>query len=234
MEDVFGLACKAYFDGDKNAVITVNTNLTEDEEIPCSYLFRSFDKMPEFEQYTMPLCIGKVLDIGAGVGPHAYYLQSKNIDVTALEPSALCCEIMQQRGIKNIANTTLENYNPNSKFDTILLLMNGIGLAGKIDNLQKFLLKLKSLLSEKGKIYLTSADIAYMFIEEDGSMEIDLNGGYYGEMEYETSFNGNIANYDWLYLNADILFMHAEEIGLKGEVISQTEEGDYLAVLSFS
>ena len=73
-----------------------------------------------------------------------------------------------------------------------------------------------------------------MFIEEDGSMEIDLNGGYYGEMEYETSFNGNIANYDWLYLNADILFMHAEEIGLKGEVISQTEEGDYLAVLSFS
>jgi sRNA-binding regulator protein Hfq len=140
---------------------------------------------------------------------------------------------MQQRGIKNIANTTLENFNTESKFDTILLLMNGIGLAGKIDNLQKFLLKLKSLLSEKGKIYLTSADIAYMFIEEDGSMEIDLNGGYYGEMEYETSFNGNIANYDWLYLNADILFMHAEEIGLKGEVISQTEEGDYLAVLSF-
>jgi hypothetical protein len=75
---------------------------------------------------------------------------------------------------------TLEN----ETYDTILLLMNGAGMCGKL-KIPNFLIKLKSLLNPGGQILLDSSDIIYMFDDdEDGGKWIPSDNEYYG-----SSFN---------------------------------------------
>ena len=149
--DIFGFCCKAYLEGDKKAKITVRTDIAETDYLPADYLFRGFDEMPEHEKAALLEAKGKILDIGACAGSHSLYLQNKGFDVTALDISEGCCEVMQRRGIKKVVCKNIFEYNE-QKFDTIFLLMNGIGMAGTLPELPKLLSHLKSLLNDGGQI----------------------------------------------------------------------------------
>ena len=171
--DIFGLCCKAYLEGDKKAKITVRTDIAETDYLPADYLFRGFDEMPEHEKAALLEAKGKILDIGACAGSHSLYLQDKGFDVTALDISEGCCEVMQKRGIKKVVCKNIFDYNE-QKFDTIFLLMNGIGMAGTLPELPKLLSHLKSLLNDGGQIVFDSSDLQYLYLEDDGSMNIPL------------------------------------------------------------
>ena len=117
--------------------------------------------------------IGKsILDVGAGSGCHSIILKEKELDVKAIDVSKGAVEVMLKRGV----NAQCTNFDAvDEQYDTLLFLMNGLGLAGKLDGLSTFLTKAKSLLKPNGQIVLDSSDIKYMFEEEDGSFWIDLN-----------------------------------------------------------
>src|SRR5687768_12258641 len=100
--DSLGEAITAYYSGQRKAAITVISSIAEDDVIPVAYLFRDYENMPELEQMALESCQGKVLDIGAGAGSHALWLQKKGMDVTALEISGKAAEVMRMRGIKNV------------------------------------------------------------------------------------------------------------------------------------
>ena len=68
------------------------------------------------------------------------------------------------------------------------MLMNGIGLVGKVHRLDAFLDHLKLLLKPNGQILLDSSDIIYMF-EEDGDVP-PRNDTYYGEVEFTLAYKG--------------------------------------------
>jgi SAM-dependent methyltransferase len=202
--------------------------------MPLPYLFRRWKDMPELEQIALNSCKGKVLDIGCGSGSHSLELQNKNVDVTAIDISKGACRVASARGVKKVVNSPLSDFD-GEKFDTLLLLMNGIGLAETIENLPNFLEKLKSLLNEGGQIILDSSDIAYMFEDEDGSMWIDLGREYYGEMTFEMHYKKQSSDkFDWLYIDFAKLAEIAETVGLKCELIKEGEHFDYLARLSKS
>jgi 2-polyprenyl-3-methyl-5-hydroxy-6-metoxy-1,4-benzoquinol methylase len=134
--DPFGEAVHNYFHtkmkwGKK---ITIYSSVSGVEKIKVPYLFRSVQKMPLLERLALKKCIGKTFDVGACAGSHALELQKEGIDVTALEISKLCCDIMEKRGVKKVNCSDIYNYE-GEEYDTILLLMNGIGLAGTIDGL---------------------------------------------------------------------------------------------------
>ena len=80
---------------------------------------------------------------------------------------------------------------------------------------------------------LDSSDIRYVFMDEDGVMDIDLAAGYYGEVDYRMRYK-NIAGetFDWLYIDFDTLSMYAEEHGFKCEKCIAGEHFDYLARLT--
>ena len=230
--DSLGEAVAAYFAGQQNAVITVVSSIAEDDEIPVAYLFRDFENMPELEQVALEECRGKVLDIGAGAGSHALWLQEKGFDATALEISAKASEVMKARGIKNVINADFWQFEPTSKFDTLLLLMNGIGLAGTLDRLPDFLQKLKSWLASGGQVLLESSDILYMYEEEDGSVALDLNGPYYGQIEYQMDFGTNKGKpFPWLFIDYLLLEEYATKSGFNAECLYEGENGEYLARL---
>ncbi|HSZ72427.1 MAG TPA: class I SAM-dependent methyltransferase [Cytophagaceae bacterium] len=227
--DIFGLAMLDYLKGERGNIIRVDTNLTEGEELPVDYLFRSEEELPEWETLAMSLCKGKILDVGAGAGCHSLILQKRGFDVTAIDIAPVAVQCMKERGI----HAKLQDYyTEEGKYDTLLFLMNGIGMALTMEGLENIFTRAKSLLNEGGQIILESSDIIYMFEEEDGSYLIDLNGDYYGEMEYTLTYKGIQGEpFPWLYVGYELLSDKAEQAGFNLEFLYQGEEGNYLARL---
>ena len=131
MKDLFGQAILDYQTHNSPENIITETNISEEDEMDVAYLFRTFNEMPKIEQKALQLSKGKILDIGSGAGSHALYLQEKGLDVTAIDISEKAIETCQLRGIKNTKACDVLDFSK-EKFDTILLLMNGTGIFGKI------------------------------------------------------------------------------------------------------
>ncbi len=68
--------------------------------------------------------------------------------------------------------------------------MNGTGIAGKIEHLPALFQRLKALLNPGGQILIDSSDLKYIYENEDGSFDINLNGAYYGEVDYQMILQG--------------------------------------------
>jgi hypothetical protein len=120
------------------------------------------------------------------------------------------------------------------KFDTILLLMNGAGMCGKLENIAGFLQKLKSLLNPGGQIVLDSSDIIYMFDDDDdGGKWIPSDNAYYGEVIFNVSYKGQHEDpFDWMYIDYNTLQNAAVANGFQSELLLEGEHFDYLARLS--
>jgi SAM-dependent methyltransferase len=233
MADVFGMALLDYQKGQYTEDIKTFSSLDEEDSIPVPYLFRSFREMPKLEQKALQLAKGKVLDVGCGAGNHALHLQNKGLDVTALDTSEGAIRVCKERGIENTVKTDILDFS-NETFDTILLLMNGIGLAGNLDNVGPFLKHLASLLHPNGQILLDSSDIIYMFEEdEDGGYWIPNNGKYYGEVTFTMEYKGIKSEpFDWVYLDFNTLQNACLYNGLECELLCEGEHYDYLARLT--
>lgn len=233
MKDLFG---KAMFDFQTNNSpedIITETTISEEDEMSVDYLFRSYDEMPKLEQKALQLAFGKTLDVGCGAGSHSLSLQNdRNLEVTSIDISEKAIETCKLRGIKNAKVQNILDFE-GEKFDTIILLMNGVGIFGKLDDCNKYLSKLKSLLNPSGQILLDSSDIIYMFDEdEDGGKWIPSNN-YYGELVFNISYKGEKEEpFNWLYLNYNTLQNAASANGLKCELILEGVHYDYLAKLS--
>lgn len=242
-KDPMGAAILDFQKQGKAARLRVLSSMFEEDEMPVTHLFRSIQEMPVLEQKALQLAKGRVLDIGAGSGCHTLELQKMGLAVKAIDISPLSCEAMKLRGVKdaeciNLFDPHLSSGNHSGEnqeqfeggFDTILLLMNGTGIAGKIENLPVLFLRLKALLNPGGLILIDSSDLKYIYENEDGSFDINLNGAYYGEVDYQMIYkNVKGDRFDWLYVDFPLLKSIAETCGLHGELVAEGEHYDYLA-----
>lgn len=233
IHDPMGAAIRDYHLRGKAARLRVMSSMFDEDEMPVDHLFRTFDYMPHLEQKALNMAYGKVLDIGAGAGCHALALQERGMDVKAIDISPLSCEVMKERGIKDVECVNLFCKQLQGKYDTLLLLMNGTGIAGKLSQLPALLNRLKELLSEEGQILIDSSDLKYIYENEDGSMDIDLNASYYGEVDYQMQYRDIKGEpFDWLYTDPMLLASVSKQCGLQCQIIEQGEHYDYLAKLT--
>ncbi len=211
-------------------VIIYSDEFDEDEVLP-SYFFRRFVDMPALERKALEKAKGRILDVGACAGCHALYLQEKGHEVVALERSALSCEVLKARGIQQVLHQDL--FLHHDRYDTLLLLMNGTGIAGTLASFESFLRHLSTLLKPDGQILIDSSDLIYLYTEEDGSALIDINAEkYYGELTFQTEYNKQKGKpFPWLYVGLDLMKQYAEKAGLKIESVDHGEHYDYLATL---
>ena len=199
-----------------------------------AYLFRSFEQMPKLEQEALQLSKGKILDIGCGAGSHSLHLQENNFDVTAIDISENAIKACQLRGLKNAKVQNLLDIE-DEKFDTILLLMNGTGIFGTLNETSKYLQKLKSLLNPNGQILIDSSDIIYMFDEDDDGSYLVPANQYYGELTFTISYkNETETAFPWLYLDYNTLQNVAHANGFNCELVIEGKHFDYLAKLTIS
>ena len=225
-----GAAILDYQTKGKAGKLSILSSMFEEDEMPVKHLFRNLEEMPMLEQKALSLAKGKVLDVGAGAGCHALALQAQSIAVKAIDISPLSCEAMELRGVMDAECINLFDEHLETGFDTILLLMNGTGIAGKIENLPALFNRLKALLNKGGQILIDSSDIKYIYENEDGCFDINLNAAYYGEVDYQMVYKDVKGDsFDWLYVDFPLLKSIAESCGLHGELIAEGEHYDYLA-----
>jgi SAM-dependent methyltransferase len=224
--DVFGAALTDQFLHKEAEILWLHNSYAEQEEMPLDIFFRTVEEMPDMELLALELCRGRILDIGAGAGSHALLLQQQQKDVTALDLSPAAVQIMQQRGVKKVFHADIKNYS-GDRYDTLLLLMNGIGLAGSLRGFKEFLSHAATLLQEGGQIIFDSSDIAYLY--EDSSWPAEK---YYGQVSYQYEYKGQKGDlFDWLYLDQETLTTTASACGWTCEILFDDGEDQYLARL---
>lgn len=229
-EDPMGAAIRDYFRQGKSAQLKVLSSLFDDDEMPVAHLFRSYHEMPPLEQRALNEARGKVLDVGAGAGCHALALQERGLDVTAVDISPLSCETMKERGVANVECVNIFNQRFQERFDTLLLLMNGTGIAGKLSRLPQLLSRLKQLMNPGAQILIDSSDLRYIYEDENGVLDVDLDDAYYGEVDYQMTYRNIIGkSFDWLYADSVVLVESCRQCGLKCEILAQGNHYDYLA-----
>lgn len=230
--DPMGAAIRDYQSKGKASRLRVLSSMFDEDEMPVAHLFRTFNQMPRLEQKALSMAKGRVLDIGAGAGCHALALQERGLEVKAIDISPLSCEVMSERGVKDAECVNLFDPQLQGKYDTLLLLMNGTGIAGKLNRLPMLLNRLKELLAEGGQILIDSSDLKYIYENEDGSMDIDLNAPYYGEVDYQMQYK-NIKGepFDWLYTDHMLLASISKQCGLNCEIVEEGDNYDFLARL---
>ena len=208
--------------------LRVFSPIFEEDEIPLTTLFRSYEDMPEIERKALDMAKGRILDVGAGAGCHSLVLQERGMDVTAIDISPLSVETMKERGVKKVLEQdffTLEG-----QYDTILMLMNGIGIVGTLERMPEFFRQLDKILAPEGQLLCDSSDISYVFEDEEGLIDIPNEMDYYGEHSFRMQYKNTIGEpFNWLYIDAETLMQKAGRCRYAAEVVAEGEHYDYLA-----
>ena len=238
MKDVLGEALSDYYQHGSAGKLWVHNKYGPKEEMRVAVYFREADKMPELEWIALQHCKGRVLDIGAGAGSHSLVLQQMGLDVTALDLSPGAAAVMAQRGVKKIlrqdffelcanapANPGTGTPGDPGTFDTLLLMMNGIGLAGNLDGLRRFLGQARKIMASDARLIFDSSDLAYMY---DGKVPAGLPE-YYGEILYQYGYRRQRSDwFKWLFIDRKTLTSLAAEEGWQTELLFEDEWDQYL------
>ena len=224
-----GRAIADYWKTKKADRLRVFSPMFEEDEIPLTTLFRTYENMPEIERKALDMATGRTLDVGAASGCHSLVLQKKGIDVTAIDISPLAVETMKNRGVQKVIEQDFFTL-AGQQYDTILMLMNGIGIVGTLERLPKFFRQLDKILAPGGQVLCDSSDISYVFEDENGMMDIPDEMDYYGEQSFRMQYKDTIGEpFDWLYIDADTLKEHAAKNDYNVEVVAEGKHYDYLA-----
>jgi hypothetical protein len=135
----------------------------------------------------------------------------------------VACDIMQKRGVKKVVNKDIFQFE-GEQFDTILMMMNGIGLCGDMEGLERFLEYLKKLILDGGQIIFDSSDIAYLYKSNDF-----ISSNYYGEISYQYEYQSVKGNwFKWLYVDFNSLEQIANKLGWDCELIYEDDMDQFL------
>ncbi len=230
--DPMGAAIYDFHKNGKADTLRVFSSQFEEDEIPVADLFREFKDMPELEKKALLMAEGAILDVGAGSGCHSLALASMGKSSLAIDISPLSVIVMRERGV-DARQVNLYDESLDEKFDTVLMLMNGTGIIGNLENMSSFFARIRQLLKPGGSLLIDSSDLRYLFEEEDGSLMIDLADDYYGLLDYQMQYKDIVGEpFDWLYVDFDTLAFYAEENGFTAELVAEGGHYDYLARLT--
>jgi SAM-dependent methyltransferase len=234
MRDPLGRSLLYYLDNpDTSETLKIHSDHFDDFDIPLPYFFRTQKDMPRIEKKALKMCKGAVLDVGAGAGCHSLALIKRGLNVTAIDSSAGAIEAMQRQNI-NAVHADFWKYKPEQPFNTILMLMNGLGLMGNMSEAPTFFKRIKQLLAPGGNLLVDSSDIKHLY-QEDYETIIELSGKYLGESRFSFEFQDEKSPwFDWVYLEYELLEELALLNGFSCEKIDELPDGTYLAKLSNS
>jgi len=229
----FGLALEAYYQGNENAKIIFHRDDGQKKEDFIKGYFRNYSNFSEREKVAIKNCKGKILDIGAGVGPHALELQKRGHNIIAIDICEKACIIMKKRGVKKVKCQNPYEIQTND-FDTLLILGCSIGFVEDLNGLKEFLEYAKSLLNPEGIILMDSRDIRMT----NNQKHIDYHqaniqmGKYRGEIRLRIEFEGIIGkDFQILHIDPDKLREIANITNWDLEILSKESTGIYLGKL---
>ena len=226
----FGEALLAYHEGQSNAFFSIVRDDGFTQTVPVD-LFFDTSHFSGLENRALGLCFGEVLDVGAAAGRHSLELTHRGLATYSLDILPETRKILSERGVAHPITGDVLSWTERS-FDTVLMLMNGIGLVGTPRQLDAFLLHAHRLLSPGGQILCDSIDV---FATEDPVHVLyrDKNraaGLYPGQQRFTIQFEGNQGEpFEWLHLDFASLAEHCATAEWNCRLIDQESDGHYLA-----
>lgn len=227
-------AMEAYFRGKHDAVLVVYDDFERDD-VPVSYFFRGPAQFPPLEQLALELCRGRVLDVGAGSGCHSLALQERGFEVTALEILPPLVRVLKERGVRDVREATWMDVEA-EPFDTVFMMMNGLGLTETLAGLRRFFSEARRLVRRGGQVLADSTDVrARLDVEagRTGALERP-DGRYVGELHFQIEYEGRKGDpFPQLYVDANTLIRCAREEDWQCDIVREPDEyGHYLARLT--
>ena len=226
----FAKALLACHQGDRNARFVISRDDGFAQPVPVSVFYED-GTFPGLETRALSLCRGRVLDVGACAGRHSLALRKLGHEVTSLEVEPECEGILRSRGLKDVVIADIMNWT-GRRFDTVLMLMNGIGMVGNPDGLDRFLARLPVLLQPGGCLLCDSVDVTLTndpvhaaYREANGTA-----GRSPGQQSFRIIFGNETGKpFEWLHIAPDLLTGHCAKAGLSSEIVYREPGGHYLA-----
>jgi SAM-dependent methyltransferase len=225
----------AYHRGQHDVTIVVYDDYERDEA-PLSYFFREPEQFPPLERMALEHCRGRTLDVGAGSGCHSLELQRWGLPVTAIEVSPALVNILRQRGVRDARQATWMDLEIDEPFDTVLMMMNGLGLAETLAGLDGFFRDARRLVKPDGQVLADSTDVRVR-MDPDAARTGRLrrpDGRYIGELHFQLEFEGRKGPpFGQLYVDPETLHRRALASGWGCEILREPDEyGHYLVRLT--
>jgi SAM-dependent methyltransferase len=229
MKDIFGQALLDFQHKSFDSPLLLHNEYGTPDSIPMERFFNDQGKFSALENFALEQVSGRILDIGAATGRHALYMQNLGHDITAMDISISCGVLLKEIGLKKIIVEDIFEFN-GQEFDTILMLMNGIGLAGNIEGLERLLIHFKNILNPAGQLLVDSSDITYLY------KDIPLpTNKYFGELSFQYEYKNMMSDLiKWFYIDQKKLMSISNSTGWSCQVIFEDETGAYLARLQIT
>ena len=222
---LLGVALREYQETGVDHGLRVECSAAEPWDMPVAHFFRGEADLPPVERTALRLCEGSVLDAGAGSGTHALVLQAMGHPVTAIDILPDAVKVMRARGLGDAQVADIFTFG-GGPYDTVLMLMNGIGIVGDLDGLDRIFAALRRLLIPGGRVLFDSTDLAVR-----GGRR-GRRGRYGGEVTFKLTYHGvDGPTFPWLFVDSETLADAALRSGWSGEVVYQEPDGHYLCRL---
>jgi len=229
-----GRALLDYEAGDHQATVAVIMEDGNRLPLPAATFFDPPEELPDAELVAFEFCLGRVLDGGAGAGRHALELQNRGHQVVALDVCPEAVAVMGRRGVRDPRIGDVFRHRDPQPYDTLLLMMNGLGIVGDLAGLNQFLAHAHTLLAPGGQILVDSSDLRTIDdLDETARVAERQRGGlYFGETRQQLEYRGLRGRpFGWLYTDPDLLATHAHRQGWHAQVLFEEENGTFLCRL---
>lgn len=227
-KDPLGTMLSDFLGGDSEVFLNVWSSTLEMSTMQGTTMFRGFEAMNDVEKHALATCRGRIVDVGAGAGCHSLALKSRGLEVDAIDISPGCVEVLRRRGVEKSYHRNIMDLR-NSRYDTVLMLMNGIGICGSLDGLNLFIQHLDTLLATNGQLLADSTDLTGKFLE-NGEDIYDEEGGYCGETDFVMIYKGLRSDpFSWLYVDFELLQTICGFHGFSCDKLIESEEKHFLA-----
>jgi SAM-dependent methyltransferase len=227
-----GAALLDCFRGNASATLICHEDGDRDD-VPAAFWLR--ETVDALEQQALDACRGTVLDLGAGAGVHALALQHRGLDVTAIDVSPECVQIMRERGVLKAEAADFQHFD-GGPFDTILCLCNGLDKVGRLTDLPAFLDHMRRLLAPGGQILADSFDLR-VGASADRLAALarrKAEGRYFGETDLRFEYAGRVGMpFSVLQVDPWTLEQMAQPLGWRFDLLAR-DGGHYLARLQLS
>jgi SAM-dependent methyltransferase len=183
-----GSALLDCFRGEASATLVCHQGGAPDD-VPAAFWLR--EAIGPLEALALDLCRGRVLDVGAGAGPHSLELQRRGLRVTAIDVAPECVAVMRERGVRDAQAADLYAFD-GGPFDTVVCLCNGLDKVGRLADLPRFLGRMRRLLAPGGQLIADSFDLRV----GTGAARLaalsrkQAAGRYFGEMDLRFEYKG--------------------------------------------
>jgi 2-polyprenyl-3-methyl-5-hydroxy-6-metoxy-1,4-benzoquinol methylase len=222
-------ALKAYHAGNHSASFLIRRNDGFDAQVPVSAFF-SDKTFPNLEQQALDLCHGRVLDIGAAAGRHSLALIRRGVSVTSLDIAPELEGLLRERGAQDVVISDILVFS-GKRFETLLMLMNGIGMVGTLERLDNFLRHAHLLIAPGGQILCDSIDVSVTMdpIHVAYREQNLVFGKQPGQQKFTITYdNHEGAAFDWLHIDFLTFSKNCLKTGWKAELICEEADGHYL------